>query len=85
MAMTCPRCGAEYDVTLFAFDRRIRCDCGEWVDLSAGHRQSVSHLSSAGAETEIDGGTALAAADEGQRTKKDEGQRTKDEKKSGTA
>ena len=73
MAMTCPRCGAEYDVTLFAFDHRIRCDCGEWVDLSAGHRQSVCHVSSANAKTEIDGEAALAA--------KDEGQKTKDEKK----
>jgi hypothetical protein len=55
MAMTCPRCGAEYDVTLFVFDRRIRCDCGEWVDLSAGHRQSLRHDSSAGAKTAIEG------------------------------
>ena len=26
-----------YDVTLFQFGRRIRCDCGTWVDLASGH------------------------------------------------
>jgi hypothetical protein len=29
-------------VTLFTFDRRIRCDCGAWVDLASGHRTSVT-------------------------------------------
>ena len=47
MAMTCPRCGAEYDVTLFAFGRRVRCDCGEWVDWSVGHRQPLRRDSQA--------------------------------------
>ena len=37
-----PQCGAEFDVTLFTFDRSIRCDCGTWVDLASGHRTSVS-------------------------------------------
>jgi putative protease len=37
MAITCPHCGAEYDVALFEFGRRIRCDCGGWVDLASGH------------------------------------------------
>ena len=37
MAITCPRCGAGYDVTLFQFGHRVRCDCGEWVDLGRGH------------------------------------------------
>lgn len=39
MAITCPKCGAEYDVTLFEFERGIICDCGQWVDLAVGHRQ----------------------------------------------
>jgi hypothetical protein len=39
MAIKCPHCGAEYDVTLFSFGRSIRCDCGEWVDLKTGHEQ----------------------------------------------
>jgi len=33
MAIKCPQCGAEFDVTLFTFDRKIQCDCGAWVDL----------------------------------------------------
>ena len=37
MAITCPRCGAGFDVTLFQFGHRVRCDCGEWVDLRRGH------------------------------------------------
>lgn len=40
MAIKCPQCGAEYDVTLFPFGRRIRCDCGAWVDLAVGHQQT---------------------------------------------
>ena len=39
MAIQCPQCGAEYDVTLFEFGHRVRCDCGAWVDLAVGHRQ----------------------------------------------
>jgi len=37
MAVRCPVCRTEYDVTLFTFDRAIQCDCGGWVDLSRGH------------------------------------------------
>ena len=40
MAIKCPQCGAEYDVTLFAFDHKIRCDCGAWVDMAVGHQQT---------------------------------------------
>jgi hypothetical protein len=39
MAIRCPNCGAEYDVTLFTFDRRLHCDCGAWVDLAVGHQE----------------------------------------------
>ena len=39
MSVACPRCRANYDVTLFQFGRRIRCDCGAWVDLDSGHRR----------------------------------------------
>jgi len=39
MAIKCPQCGAEFDVTLFTFDRKIQCDCGEWVDMAVGHQQ----------------------------------------------
>jgi len=42
MAITCPRCGAGFDVTLFQFGREVRCVCGAWVDLSRGHLLSDS-------------------------------------------
>lgn len=42
MAITCPRCGSEFDVTLFEFGHRVRCDCGVEIefpgtDLRSGH------------------------------------------------
>ena len=37
MAITCPRCGAELDVTLFAFERTVRCTCGAPVDAGRPH------------------------------------------------
>jgi Raf kinase inhibitor-like YbhB/YbcL family protein len=39
MAIKCPHCGHEYDVSLFQFGRGIRCDCGTSVDLQRGHEQ----------------------------------------------
>lgn len=29
MAITCPRCNRQYDITLFEFGRRVVCECGE--------------------------------------------------------
>ena len=42
MAITCPRCGAGFDVTLFQFGHQVRCDCGAVLaypgaDLRGGH------------------------------------------------
>jgi hypothetical protein len=37
MAITCPRCGTGFDVTLFQFGHCIQCDCGAWLDLRSGH------------------------------------------------
>ncbi|NQT40986.1 MAG: hypothetical protein HQ581_26075 [Planctomycetes bacterium] len=37
MAITCPKCGVGFDVTLFQFGHRIRCDCGAVVELEKGH------------------------------------------------
>lgn len=37
MAITCPRCGAGFDVTLFQFGHGVRCGCGEWVEAARGH------------------------------------------------
>lgn len=46
MAITCPRCGANFDATLFEFGHRIRCSCGAevaypGVDLRDGHVQAL--------------------------------------------
>ena len=38
----CPGCGAEYDVTLFSFERELRCSCGATVDLARGHTLPMS-------------------------------------------
>jgi len=37
MAITCPQCDANFDVTLFQFGRGVRCECGTWVELERGH------------------------------------------------
>ncbi len=29
MAIVCPRCNRQYDITLFEFGRRLICECGE--------------------------------------------------------
>ena len=42
MAITCPKCGAEFDAMLFQFGHDVRCRCGAKIeypgtDLRAGH------------------------------------------------
>ena len=54
MAITCPKCGSQFDATLFQFGNRVRCRCGAEVeypgtDMRAGHvvaqgeAKAVSH------------------------------------------
>ncbi|MCK4235916.1 MAG: hypothetical protein KAX38_02275 [Candidatus Krumholzibacteria bacterium] len=38
MAIRCPKCGREFDVTLFEYEREVHCPCGEVVSLKDGHR-----------------------------------------------
>ena len=52
MAITCPRCRAGYDVTLFQFGHRLRCDCGAWVDLASGHESAGPTMKKEGAQME---------------------------------
>jgi hypothetical protein len=45
MAITCPRCGSEFDATLFQFGHRVTCRCGTEIqypgtDLRSGHTQA---------------------------------------------
>lgn len=35
MAIRCPKCGHEYDVTLFQFGKKVKCDCGTEIDLAS--------------------------------------------------
>jgi hypothetical protein len=32
MAITCPNCSRQFDVTLFQFGKPVRCDCGALID-----------------------------------------------------
>ena len=51
MAIICPACGRQYDVTLFEFERQVRCECGARLDLSSGHVVARGELPSrAGSE-----------------------------------
>lgn len=34
MSIPCPRCGRQFDVTLFDFGRTVACPCGELLDAS---------------------------------------------------
>jgi hypothetical protein len=52
MAITCPRCGSEFDATLFQFGHRVRCACGEEIEypgtnLRAGHLVSQEGVDAA--------------------------------------
>ncbi len=61
MAITCPRCGRGFDVTLFQFGHRVRCHCGADLsfpgeDLRSGHTRSNATLPKEGspmAEVEL--------------------------------
>lgn len=37
MAIQCPKCGKNFDVTLFQYGHRVQCTCGYWVDMTEGH------------------------------------------------
>jgi len=41
VAIQCPQCGRQYDVTLFGFQRTAGCDCGATLDLAEGHTLRV--------------------------------------------
>ena len=32
MAVTCPNCGRDYDITLFQFGHKVECECGTLID-----------------------------------------------------
>jgi hypothetical protein len=61
MAIRCPQCGTEYDVTLFTFDRSIRCDCGASVDLDVGHQQTDQIIAADSSKTETENVKTVAS------------------------
>jgi len=36
MAIICPKCKRQYDVTLFEFGNTVKCDCGARIKLIPG-------------------------------------------------
>jgi len=48
VAVQCPQCGRQYDVTLFEFQRPLGCDCGAAVDLRTGHTRHEGSAPAAG-------------------------------------
>lgn len=42
MAVVCPYCGHEYDIALFQFGHKVRCDCGHLVDAAAPNELSLA-------------------------------------------
>ena len=42
MAVRCPKCAREYDITLFAFGSSVSCICGEEVMLAHEERSAPS-------------------------------------------
>jgi len=44
MAVTCPECGRQYDITLFQFGNTVDCDCGAMIRFDPlGIRTSTKH------------------------------------------
>jgi DNA-nicking Smr family endonuclease len=42
MAVSCPDCGRQYDITLFQFGHKITCDCGTIVSAGVAPQGEVS-------------------------------------------
>lgn len=41
MAVRCPQCHRQYDITLFQFGRTVLCECGERLDARKAQEESV--------------------------------------------
>ena len=39
MAIRCPKCHRQYDITLFQFGKKVVCECGEELDAQKGHEE----------------------------------------------
>ena len=54
MAITCPRCGSEFDATLFQFGHRVRCRCGAEIEYP-GPDQRTGHVAAQGQPDAVSG------------------------------
>jgi RNA 3'-terminal phosphate cyclase (ATP) len=61
MAITCPRCGAEFDATLFEFEHRVRCACGAEVRYPGGDFRG-GHVAAGGRSRKVDPRQATESA-----------------------
>jgi len=41
MAIRCPKCRRQYDITLFQYGKTVRCECGETLDARKGHEEPI--------------------------------------------
>lgn len=39
MAIICPKCRSQYDITLFEFGKTLKCDCGYVIDPNKNQRE----------------------------------------------
>jgi hypothetical protein len=54
VSLRCPKCGREFDVTLFQYRRTVVCPCGEPLSLDEGHTMRGEHCGAGGAGAAID-------------------------------
>ena len=50
MAIICPKCKSQYDITLFQFGRTVRCDCGYVINLNKFKPNKIKNKKSKGNE-----------------------------------
>ncbi len=75
MAITCPRCGSQYDATLFEFGHRVRCPCGAEIEYPGGDRRA-GHVAGHG---ENGGSTPRRDVYHGDAESTEEGRKMRDE------
>ncbi len=54
MAIPCPRCNRQYDITLFQFGRRIVCECGELITAEGFHVPLAKEAKAGASREEIE-------------------------------
>ena len=54
MAIPCPRCNRQYDITLFQFGRKVICECGEVVSAEGSSPWRKENASAGMAAEEVE-------------------------------